>query len=317
MVRDSGMKPDATQERFLRDRSERKIMDCTRQFGKSTVTGAEAYCEAICYGGTLVLMLGPSQRQAGELFRKAMAFHYDLNQPVRTKNESVMSVEFENNSRIVSLPGKEATVRSFSAVGLLIVDEAARVADALYYSVRPMLAVTKVVKGAGGRLAALSSPFGRMGWYHDAWAANIVVQEGAGALAGYGVCELCHFEEIRWFFQERRLCKYCIRSEGQWEQLQHLDDEWSRYRVIGEECERIPPEFLEAEREAVGPYWYRQEYCCQFLDTVDSYFDSVALDRSLEWDGEKLFGDVEEGPASNWDYDDAVEPLFDFEGVIE
>ena len=279
------------------------------------MTGAEAYGEAICYGGTLVLMLGPSQRQAGELFRKSMAFHYDLNQPVPTKNESVMSVEFENGSRIVSLPGKEATVRSFSAVGLLIVDEAARVADALYYSVRPMLAVTAIVKGAGGRLAALSSPFGRIGWYHDAWAAKIVTQEGAGALAGYGICDLCHFEEIRWFYQERKLCKFCVRSEMQWDALQTVNDEWSRYRVTGEECARIPVDFLEAEREAVGPYWYRQEYCCQFLDTVDSYFDSVALDRSLEWDGERLFSDVEEGPAP--EVDEGIEPLFDFEGVWE
>jgi len=316
MVRDSGMNPDPIQERFLRDRSEKKIMNCTRQFGKSTVTGAEAYNEAICYAGTLILMLGPSQRQAGELFRKAMAFHYDLNQPVTTKNESVMSAEFSNGSRIVSLPGKEATVRSFSAVGLLIVDEASRVADALYYSVRPMLAVTSYVKGAGGRLAALSSPFGRIGWYHDAWAANVIVREGAEALAGYGPCDLCHFEEVRWWFQERPLCKQCIRSEAQWAQLQQKDDEWSRYRVIGEECERIPPKFLEDEREAVGPYWYRQEYCCQFLDTVDSYFDSVALDRSLDWDGERLFQDVEEGPADDL-ISDEVEPLFEFDGVFE
>ena len=312
MVRESGMTPDPVQEKFLRDRSERKIMNCTRQFGKSTVTGAEAYCEAICYPDTLVLMLGPSQRQAGELFRKAMAFHYDLNQPVTTKNESVLSVEFNNGSRIVSLPGKEATVRSFSAVGLLVVDEASRVEDALYYSVRPMLAVTKIVKGAGGRLAALSSPFGRIGWYHDAWSANVTYSEGAGALAGWGVCDLCHFEEIRWWFQERALCKFCIRSEGQWAELEKNDDEWSRYRVIGEECERIPKDFLNGEREAVGPYWYRQEYCCQFLDTIDSYFDSVALDRALDWDGERLFHDVEEGPMP--EAADDVEPLFEFDG---
>ena len=34
--------------------------------------------------------------------------------------------------------------------------------DDLYYSVRPMLAV------AGGRLIALSTPFGRHGWFSDA-----------------------------------------------------------------------------------------------------------------------------------------------------
>ncbi|HSL82166.1 MAG TPA: hypothetical protein VLF66_05285, partial [Thermoanaerobaculia bacterium] len=53
--------------------------------------------------------------------------------------------------------------RGFSGVRLLAVDEAARVADELYYSVRPMLAVS------GGRLVALSTPFGTRGWWYDAW----------------------------------------------------------------------------------------------------------------------------------------------------
>jgi hypothetical protein len=37
------------------------------------------------------------------------------------------------------------------------------VADSLYYAVRPMLAVSR------GRLVALSTPFGKRGWYHDEW----------------------------------------------------------------------------------------------------------------------------------------------------
>jgi hypothetical protein len=45
----------------------------------------------------------------------------------------------------------------------LVIDEAARVADSLYYAVRPMLAVSR------GRLVALSTPFGKRGWYHDEW----------------------------------------------------------------------------------------------------------------------------------------------------
>src|SRR5262249_56619828 len=51
----------------------------------------------------------------------------------------------------------------FSGVNLLIIDEASRVADELYYSVRPMLAVS------GGRLVALSTPFGTRGWWYEAW----------------------------------------------------------------------------------------------------------------------------------------------------
>ena len=86
-----------------------------------------------------------------------------IGKPVRVKAESALRVEFANGSRIVSLPSGEATVRGFSGVDLLVIDEAARVPDDLYRAVRPMLAVS------GGRLIALSTPFGRRGWFHREW----------------------------------------------------------------------------------------------------------------------------------------------------
>ena len=56
--------------------------------------------------------------------------------------DNEMSLALPNGSRIVGLPGNEATVRGFSAVSLLLVDEAARVSDDLYLAIRPMLAVS-------------------------------------------------------------------------------------------------------------------------------------------------------------------------------
>jgi hypothetical protein len=44
---------------------------------------------------------------------------------------------------------------------MLVIDEASRVDDTLYLAVRPLLAVS------GGRLVALSTPFGKRGWFHD------------------------------------------------------------------------------------------------------------------------------------------------------
>jgi hypothetical protein len=41
-----------------------------------------------------------------------------------------------------ALPGTQKSIRGFSGAALLIVDEAARVDDALYYAVKPMLAVS-------------------------------------------------------------------------------------------------------------------------------------------------------------------------------
>jgi hypothetical protein len=110
-----------------------------------------------------VLVLSPSLRQSGELFRKVLDLFNALGRPVAVTAESALRLELANGSRIVSLPGDEATVRGFSGVALLLIDEAARVADALYYAVRPMLAVSQ------GRLVALSTPFGKCGWFHDEW----------------------------------------------------------------------------------------------------------------------------------------------------
>ena len=76
--------------------------------------------------------------------------------------ESALAVEFVTGSRIVCVPPTEATVRSYSAVSLVIVDEAARVDDGAYMAIRPMIGVS------GGRLLLLSTPAGRRGFFFPA-----------------------------------------------------------------------------------------------------------------------------------------------------
>jgi hypothetical protein len=74
-----------------------------------------------------------------------------------------LSLEFPNRSRIVGLPGSEGTIRGFSAVNLLLVDEAARAPDDLYLAVRPMLAVSD------GAMWLMSTPCGKRGFFWEAW----------------------------------------------------------------------------------------------------------------------------------------------------
>jgi hypothetical protein len=87
----------------------------------------------------------------------------DLGCPLQKQPPTQLSLELSNGSRILSLPGDESTVRGFSNVSALIVDEAARVEDALYLGIRPMLAVSR------GRLIALSSAYARLGWFFECW----------------------------------------------------------------------------------------------------------------------------------------------------
>jgi hypothetical protein len=157
-----GFDPDPWQAEVLRSDSKRILLNCSRQSGKSTITSALALHTAIYKPGSLTLCLSPTLRQSSELFHNVSRF-YGIDPAVPPKSESVLKLELANGSRIVSLPGKESNVRGFANTALIIIDEASRVPDDLYYSIRPMLAVSS------GRLIALSTPFGTRGWWYGAW----------------------------------------------------------------------------------------------------------------------------------------------------
>lgn len=165
-----GQKPDPWQKSLLTtilNRSspvKRTLLNCSRQSGKSTVSAALALLTALLERNALVLMLAPSVRQSSELYRKAADAWKALGKPVPAIAESALRVEFANGSRICALPGKDdAAIRGFSAPRLVIIDEAARVSDSLYLSCRPMLAVSR------GRMIALSTPWGKRGWWFERW----------------------------------------------------------------------------------------------------------------------------------------------------
>src|SRR5262245_38151624 len=163
-ARRAGLEPDKWQADLLRSAARQLILNCSRQSGKSTVSSLLALHEALYHPPALVLLLSPSLRQSQELFRKVKDALAALGQEAPAlAEESALRLEWANGSRIVCLPGKEATIRGFSGVSLLVVDEASRVPDELYYSIRPMLAVS------GGRIILLSTPFGRRGFFFDVW----------------------------------------------------------------------------------------------------------------------------------------------------
>lgn len=193
-----GAEADPWQKEVLDCNDLRMLLCCSRQAGKSQTAAAMALREAICNPPAEVLIISKALRQSAELLRKVKELHRGLlgNLPTRKKDriskpplpyfkwlkreelydqkfeayrerrkadERALSMDFANGSRIISLPGKADTIVGFSAIDLLIIDEAARTGDDLYRSVRPMLAVSK------GRLLALSTPFGKRGWFWEEW----------------------------------------------------------------------------------------------------------------------------------------------------
>jgi hypothetical protein len=158
-----GARPDAWQQELLRSSRTRLLLLCSRQSGKTAAAAGLALHTALYEPGSLCLIVSPGLRQSGELFRRILAGYRLLGRPVRALAETKLTLELANGSRLVALPGNEARIRSYSGVRLLLFEEAARTPDALYKSLRPMLAVS------GGKLIALSTPAGARGWFYDEW----------------------------------------------------------------------------------------------------------------------------------------------------
>ena len=133
-----GFSPDEQQEMVLRG-GRRGIVNCMRQWGKSTVTAAKAVHRAYSVAGSLTLVLTPCARQSGEFLRKARNFVRRLGVRVRGDGHNALSIAFPNGSRIVGLPENETTIRGFSDVSLMLIDEASRVPDEIYRAMRPTL----------------------------------------------------------------------------------------------------------------------------------------------------------------------------------
>ena len=158
-----GLKLYPWQRDLLRSTALRVLLCCARQTGKSTTAALIAIVTAIIQAGALVLLVSPSQRQSGELFRTVMRYLREVPDAPEIRAESALRVELANGARIVALPGDERTIRGYAGAALIVLDEAARVEDELLAAIRPMLATSQ------GRLIALSTPFGKRGFFYEAW----------------------------------------------------------------------------------------------------------------------------------------------------
>jgi hypothetical protein len=58
-------------------------------------------------------------------------------------------------------------------------------------------------------------------------------------------------------------------------------EEWERIEAKATECPRISKSFLAGEERAMGPRWFRQEYLCEFEDSVSAIFDRSLIERAF------------------------------------
>ena len=161
-----GIVPDPWQAEVLRYEGKRLLLNCCRQSGKSTTTAIKALHTGLYRPKSLILLVSPSMRQSQELFRKVKDGYLTVEDRPPLLEDNKLSMTFANNSRIVSLPGDQATVRGFSSVTMILEDEAAQVRDEFYQAILPMLIINN------GVFVAMSTPFGKRGHFFQEWAAG-------------------------------------------------------------------------------------------------------------------------------------------------
>ena len=119
LSRKRGFDPDPWQTQVLRSTAPRLPLNCSRQLGKSTTTTTLTLHTASCQPKSKILLLSPGLRQTIEFFKKIIAACRALGRPVPAASETALMLTLENSSRIVALPGSEASVRGYSGVTVL------------------------------------------------------------------------------------------------------------------------------------------------------------------------------------------------------
>lgn len=158
-----GFTPDAWQERALRCGKDQIILNVSRQGGKSDTVALKALHRALFYRKSMVLIVSPSERQSTEMLRKVQDHLEKLAIKPKMLEDNKLSLEFANKSRIIALPASGGKIRGFSAVDLLIEDEAGEVPDDLHETIRPMLQVSK------GQMFLMGTPKGPKGHFATIW----------------------------------------------------------------------------------------------------------------------------------------------------
>ncbi len=141
----AGYPPDPWQRSFLTSDAKRRVLLTGRQVGKSQAIAALALQLSITRPRHLTLIGAQRADAAFEFVKdKVLPLYDELDESALPATRvslatAVKTTEFSNGSRIVAVAMTPKGVRGFSNVGLIVVDEAAFVPDALFGAMSPMV----------------------------------------------------------------------------------------------------------------------------------------------------------------------------------
>lgn len=79
-------------------------------------------------------------------------------------------------------------------------------------------------------------------------------------------------------------------QRGWWYSAWTDEPGWQRVEIPAAQVPRISARFLDDERLALGDWMFKQEYLCQFVDTVEQLFTTEQVERAFSADVEPPFG---------------------------
>ena len=163
------------QDKFLNSKSKRRLLCCSRQIGKSTITGILAIYKAYFNPGFTILVVSRTKDQAMEVvyrmkqFMKTSTYDFlwqELRKDKKHENKKEIILRSSEKgaaeSRIIVVPATDAAL-GFSA-DIVICDEAARWEDGdrvFREDIEPTTSWTE------GDIYLLSTPRGRQGFFYE------------------------------------------------------------------------------------------------------------------------------------------------------
>lgn len=152
------------QRELLEKAGKRTLVNCARQWGKSMLAAVALLWHALSNPHSTALIAGPGERQTAELLERIRGLTRRMGMGrLPTDGVNRHSLRFPNGARVVALPGNANTIRGFSGVSMLVIDEAAVTKDEIYPAVRPMLTQKR------GTIWIISTPHGTDGFFAKEW----------------------------------------------------------------------------------------------------------------------------------------------------
>jgi hypothetical protein len=157
----AGLTPDPWQAELIACPERQIAALCTRRSGKTRTVAARITGQSLLRPWK-TLIFAPTEDQSKELLGYVREMNEALGCPVPLVSQTESRIRWANGSEVRAKADVAKSSRGFTP-NAVVIDEAAQVSDELYLSVLPMLVLGRC------EILALTTPYGKQGWFFDAW----------------------------------------------------------------------------------------------------------------------------------------------------